>query len=191
MQYTHWKRRGVIVIIFSCCSIFGVWKRKEKKNVSLFPISLSPKVFFVSRWAGTAVSFLFPSLCPASIFVIALNPGWLAAWFVARGGSVIMASHAGCADDGRNLSHLTAAGIGPSPPAWPPCCIPTRSSMLIIPPWATKCGSHHEACCLVTLPTLSVWKLGCACEALALITLCESAVMGKLFSLAWRHSFTQ
>lgn len=108
--------------------------KERKKNASLSPISLSPKVFFVRRRAGTAVSFLFLSLCPASIFVIALNPGWLAAWFEARGGSVIMASHAGSADGGRNLSHLTAAGLGPPPPAWPPCCIPTRSSMLIIPP---------------------------------------------------------
>lgn len=121
--------------------------------------------------------------------MIALNPGWLAAWFEARGRMVIMASHAGPADGSRNLGPLTPAGPGPPPPVVPPCCIPTRSSMLIIPPRATKRGGHRGACCLVTRPMLSVWKLGRACESLALITLRESAMMGTLFRLTGRRRF--
>lgn len=52
-------------------------------------------------------------------------------------------------------------------------------------------GAGAESLCLVMLPTLSVWKSGCACEALALITPCESPMMEKWFSLALRRSFTQ
>lgn len=44
-------------------------------------------------------------------------------------------------------------------------------------------GAGAESLCLVMLPTLRVWESGCACEALALITTCESAMMGKWFSL--------
>lgn len=44
-------------------------------------------------------------------------------------------------------------------------------------------GAGAESLCLVMLRTLRVWESGCACEALALITTCESAMVGKCLSL--------
>lgn len=44
-------------------------------------------------------------------------------------------------------------------------------------------GAGAESLCLVMSRTLRVWESGCACEALALITTCESAMMEKCLSL--------
>lgn len=56
---------------------------------------------------------MFPSLRRASVFVIALNKGWLAAPFDAGGWSVIITPHAGSADGGGSSSTLPSKPPSP------------------------------------------------------------------------------
>lgn len=71
----------------------------------LFIYFLHPKSVSLGLIGRYSCVFWFLSLWWASLFVIALNNGWLAAWFEARRCSVIIMLHAGSAD-GRRTPHL-------------------------------------------------------------------------------------
>lgn len=118
-----------------------------------FHLFLSPqKSFFVRLEGRHCCVFLFPSLRRASVFVIALNKGWLAARFDAGGWSVIITPHAGSADGGGSSSPLPSKPPSPCSASAPrlgancPRCNPTRRSALIIPFGVNKCGCHRPAC---------------------------------------------
>lgn len=102
-------------------------------------ISFITEVFLFRLKGRYCCVFLFLSLWYASIFVIALNKGWLAAWFEARGGSVIITSHAGSADGGRTPPLQTPITfLGLSPPLH-------ANRPVVIPPAAPHWLSHSES----------------------------------------------